>query len=908
MPEREEPTPEPKPATLPKENIFAGSFLIGCAPVYDKCLNADQAIKPLRFDSSALNDNGTITAGTDVTFFIDIDPCQDPNKLTATLNISPDKPMAVGDGKLTLTLKADQSWGNSVTASIIDDQGNKFIRTVSLPYIAAPGSSTTSQVSINIEYSNDGAIAYRPVTLSPNWGKGIEAPKGVEYKWTVTGPDGVHNSVGQTFTFTPQAKGNYTAVLTVSSNDAEASPIVTQANLTIGSFDPPFIEILNLPGGGYVDEGTTLPIPISIQKNNWPGARNLGKEDQSPLASCHVTITGTTVGETPIFDQDGLDCNNVSAKLPTLPPGTTEKSYLINASINSPQYEQPGIAAAKPLYIKPAAVSSACQQDPKPKIFVIEGPTPGTDYDIGSNVPLQWKLHTKNCDNTLSGLSALCDFNPLGAVSAQSDNDGIITIDKALTQKLSGSFLCTVTGSNNETDYAVIYPPYYKSSQASECQQVGDKPFVGALSIDPSSLNPMGQLEFGQPATFNLPNTTDCDAEPSNLEVTLFAGTSQVKMNKIGNVYTVTLPADYWGSPIYAVVKDLDRQTESVSQLWNVPPVVKTLSACQKDHKPKVSVVIGPTPGVDYDINSNIPVQWSLYSKNCDDTYNNILAMCDFGPLGIANGNSDANGSVNISKVLNQKLGGSFACTVTGSNSETTNVTIYPPYYANPIVAPTQCAQQYNKPTVGSLSLNPSSLNPKGQLVAGSTATFDLPNTTDCNGEPSNLQTTLYVGPSILTMVKNGTLYSASLPVAYWGTPVYAEVLDLDRSTSAVSQLWSLPPIVAPALTACGADPLPIVSIIEGPTPASNYDISGVLPAVWKLHSKNCDGTFSSLSAVADFNPLTPATGVLDPTTGIITISKVLTQKLSGYFPVTVTGSNNQSRSDIKIYPPYYKP
>ncbi|MDD5593217.1 MAG: hypothetical protein PHG97_00570, partial [Candidatus Margulisbacteria bacterium] len=277
---------------------------------------------------------------------------------------------------------------------------------MSLPYIAAPGSGTTSQVSIKIAYGNDGAIAYRPVTLSPDWGA-AKAPKDVEYKWTVTGPDGVHELADQTFPFTPQAKGDYTAVLTVSSNDPAASPIVTQANLSIGSFDPPFIEILDLPSGGYVAEGTILPIPISIQKNNWPGARNVGDEDKYPNATCHVTITGTTVGETPIFDQDGRNCNDISVKLPTLPPGTTEKSYLINASINSPQYEQPGIAAAKPLYIQ---ALSQCNYNPNPSIQGIID----TNADISNIYVGDIKRFSMPFASIL-----LCDGKPLSAANSQ---------------------------------------------------------------------------------------------------------------------------------------------------------------------------------------------------------------------------------------------------------------------------------------------------------------------------------------------------------------------------------------------------------------------------------------------------------------------------------------------------------
>lgn len=435
------------------------------------------------------------------------------------------------------------------------------------------------------------------------------------------------------------------------------------------------------------------------------------------------------------------------------------------------------------------------------------------------------------------------------------------------------------------------------------------RPQVGSLSVNPSSLNPLGQIIYGTPVTFDLPGVTDCDGEPSDLSITLHAGTSEAPMTNSDGLYSATVNAEYWGPPIYAEIHDTERDTVNTSYLWSLPPIVPPdVSSCEADPRPEAYTVRGPNPGVDYDVSSGIPIQWQIWAKNCDGTRDGLSATCDFGPLGpspIFSG--DRSGVITVEMAFPERLTGFFLCDITGSNGEVLSdgATLYPPYYLSPIIAPTVCEESSNRPQVGALSINPSSLNVLGQIVLGTPVTFDLPNTADCDGEPSSLSVTLYAGTTPATMINSGGIYSATVTAAYWGTPIRAVVDDLARSTSSTSFLWSLPPIVSPSVSACTADPLPEAFTVVGPNPLRDYNISSGIPVVWQIYAEDCDGTRDSLSATCDFGPLGTTTGTGD-FSGIITISRSLTIRLGGSFPCDITGSYGTHDNGAILYPPWY--
>lgn len=611
------------------------------------------------------------------------------------------------------------------------------------------------------------------------------------------------------------------------------------------------------------------------------------------LYATQYSETGDIIISTPMTkDQNGIYTATVGsamwgtpiyAEVKDLDRGTTATSYMWSL----------------PPIVPPDATS--CAADPKPRVFTVAGPYPADNYDIDSGQSVIWEIYGENCNASTNNLKAECYFGPLGTVTGFSDDSGVIPISTPLAEKLTGSFPCDITGSNGETleNGATLYPPYYAppSSTQTVCEQMLNKPQVGPLRINPSSYNALGQLVLGSPVAFDLPNTTDCDDEPSNLDVTLNVESPPIPMNYNGQYYTVTIPANYWGTPITATVRDLDRGTFNTSSLYSLPPIVPPQSA-----KPKATVVIGPNPAVDYDVNSGTPVLWQIYTKNYDGTTTGLSASCDFGPLGTVTANSGADGVASISQPLTQKLTGFFSCDITGSNNEVAQdeAILYPPYYLTSVTQQTACEQNFGKPLVGGLSLNPACLNAQGQLVRGSTAIFDLPNTTDCDEDPSNLSVTLYAGTSSPSMVKIGGIYTASLQAEFWGVPIRAEVQDLDRGTSNTSYLYNLPPIVSPP------DPRPRAFSVAGPNPDVNYDINSGTPVQWQIWTENYNGTTNGLSATCDFGPLGAASGVGNAS-GVVTIQKILTQRLTGSFPCDITGSNSEVRlNGAELYPPYY--
>jgi len=433
-----------------------------------------------------------------------------------------------------------------------------------------------------------------------------------------------------------------------------------------------------------------------------------------------------------------------------------------------------------------------------------------------------------------------------------------------------------------------------------------DKPKVGALSINPASINVRGQITYGSLVTFDLSNTTDYDGEPSDLEVLLLAGTSSNPMAKNGALYSATIPAAFWGPPITAQVRDRNRDTSAESSLWSLPPIVSPdLSSCQANPRPRAFVVVGPDPGENYDVDSNLPVAWQIYVNNCDKTRDSLSAVCNFGPLGNISGTGNISGIITIETPLTEKITGFFPCDIIGKNGSVLEdgATLWPPYYATPIIQQTSCAQSQNQPLVGGLTVNRSSLNALGHLTYGGQATFDQP-ATDCDGDPSNLRVTLHAGTSTASMPKNGNVYSATLTVDYWGAPIYAVVEDLDRGTQSTSYLWSVPPIDPPASP---GNPLPKAFTVAGPIPFLNYDITSNLPVDWQIWAANYDNTTDGLSATCRFGTLTPASGTGNAS-GVIPIQKILTQRLTGDFPCDIKGKNGQTLvNGAVLYPPYYK-
>ena len=551
---------------------------------------------------------------------------------------------------------------------------------------------------------------------------------------------------------------------------------------------------------------------------------------------------------------------------------------------------------------------------PEPRAFVVTPPNPEVNYNVDSGLPVEWQIYAENYDHTTNGLSAVCDFGPLGNVSATGNTAGIITIQNILTQRLTGSFPCDITGGNGEVleNGAILYPPYYStpSSEISLCERNSNAPQIGAVSVNPSSINAQGQIYYGAPVTFDLPNTTDCDNEPSDLEVTLFAGSDTAAMPLVGGIYSATLNANYWGTPVYAVVYDRERGTEASSFLYSLPPIVPApLSACEEDPSPHAYAVVGPTPDRDYDVSSGTSVLWQIYSENCDGSTNGLSAECNFGPPGTISGTSDETGVITISTPIAQRLSGNFPCDITGSNgAELRNGAIlYPPYYSTPSSEISLCERNSNAPQIGAVSVNPSSINAQGQIYYGAPVTFDLPNTTDCDNEPSDLEVTLFAGSDTAAMPLVGGIYSATLNANYWGTPVYAVVYDRERGTEASSFLYSLPPIVPAPLSACEEDPSPHAYAVVGPTPDRDYDVSSGTSVLWQIYSENCDGSTNGLSAECNFGPPGTISGTSDET-GVITISTPIAQRLSGNFPCDITGSNGaELRNGAILYPPYYQ-
>jgi hypothetical protein len=443
--------------------------------------------------------------------------------------------------------------------------------------------------------------------------------------------------------------------------------------------------------------------------------------------------------------------------------------------------------------------------------------------------------------------------------------------------------------------------------------EANPRPQAGSLSINPTSLNSLGQIIYGTPVTFDLYNVTDCDGEPSNLSIVLYAGSASIPMTRCGvcgdEFFSATVDAEYWGPPIYAEIRDNDRSTTTTSYIWSLPPIVPPdVTSCEANPYPEAYTVRGPNPGVDYDIASGAPIQWQIWAKNCDDTRNGLSATCDFGPLGLTTVPGDSSGVITVEMAFPERLTGFFPCDIRGSNGYVLDngAVFYPPYYLTPLSSPTNCEMTGNRPQVGNLTVNSSSLNSRGQIVYGTPVTLDLPNTTDCDGEPSSLSVMLYAGTSPVPMALSGTIYSATTTAAYWGVPISAVVTDTARSTTGTSYLWSLPPIVSPTVSACEADPRPQAFTVVGPIPASDYNIASGIPVVWQIFAEDCDGTTDGLSATCNFATLGTAAGTGD-SSGIITITKVLTDRLGGRFPCDITGSYGTNSNGAILYPPYYR-
>ncbi|HVN67529.1 MAG TPA: hypothetical protein VMT55_04085, partial [Candidatus Sulfotelmatobacter sp.] len=346
---------------------------------------------------------------------------------------------------------------------------------------------------------------------------------------------------------------------------------------------------------------------------------------------------------------------------------------------------------------------TACEINPKPTAFAPSNPDPAEDYDVTSNKPVTWTINGKNCDDSTTDLSAVCDFGPLGKVTGTSDDQGVITISTPLTQKIGGPIYCDVIGANKETlkNAVSIYPPYYQTPVSTTpvqtaCEQNQDKPQAGALFIDPASLDKNGRQVFGTNLIFKLSGVATCDGKAGNFDVLLLAGANSVPMAEDNGVYAASVTTGFLGTPVRAQINDRDRGTTETRELWSLPPLVTPEpTACETNSKPSAGAQVGPTPGANYDVKSGQPVTWQVYLKNCDNSTDGLGLLCDFGPLGKIAGTVDDKGLATVQTPLTDKISGNFPCDVTGKNGGVLEkgLSFYPPYYAAPVTTKTLCEE-----------------------------------------------------------------------------------------------------------------------------------------------------------------------------------------------------------------------
>lgn len=114
-----------------------------------------------------------------------------------------------------------------------------------------------------------------------------------------------------------------------------------------------------------------------------------------------------------------------------------------------------------------------------------------------------------------------------------------------------------------------------------------DPPF-----FDTSIINEKKMIFHGTLVPFGI-RAAKCDGETSNLRVTLKAGNDSHRMTDPDNdgIFTVTVPADYWGSWLQFVIEDIDRGTSVTHDFWGFPTVIAPPgNACDSWPDPDLTV------------------------------------------------------------------------------------------------------------------------------------------------------------------------------------------------------------------------------------------------------------------------------------------------------------------------------
>jgi len=113
------------------------------------------------------------------------------------------------------------------------------------------------------------------------------------------------------------------------------------------------------------------------------------------------------------------------------------------------------------------------------------------------------------------------------------------------------------------------------------CGETSNRPRIVSFGIDPdrSELDPAGRVLYNDDVTFYAV-TSDCDLDEASLDVTLYANPTPTIMTLESEIpggyriYSSTVPAQYFGTPVTITVVDTLRETSSTSQLWSLPPII----------------------------------------------------------------------------------------------------------------------------------------------------------------------------------------------------------------------------------------------------------------------------------------------------------------------------------------------
>lgn len=111
------------------------------------------------------------------------------------------------------------------------------------------------------------------------------------------------------------------------------------------------------------------------------------------------------------------------------------------------------------------------------------------------------------------------------------------------------------------------------TAEEDSCQATQNLPEAGSLGIDPESIPASGVVTFGDPLTFFI-SANACGGGHDRFSVTFEWGPYVREMTRNSEgLYTVTVDAVFASAPARVRIKDLNRGTELVRELWQLPRV-----------------------------------------------------------------------------------------------------------------------------------------------------------------------------------------------------------------------------------------------------------------------------------------------------------------------------------------------